>query len=621
MASGALAVDAKMFWTQLEGSKVDLIFEQIQKVLLSLKKKIKDGTATNEEYCQALALVDQVDVTDFLPLKNVNVAKENIQKCKPGFHPLASSEIKENPGDDFSLMEIKEAMHSRSNGEPTEISSTLPSQDHICSKKCLVKRPWDSYRGENPLNLPILCHFQRWNAKKDSASKSYDVMYRAPCGRTLRNFQEVQNYLFQTECNFLFLDHFSFNTYVQVFRKCPSQHVFEFDFDISQGAETVPVSFCNDIDNDQLPYLKYRKASWPHGYLLNNFSSSFLDSCSCTDGCIDRTKCACLILMERSCPEASLPSGKKKCNGYSYKRLCRPLPNGIYECSLLCSCDKKMCQNRLVQHGIQVRLQVFKTEKKGWGVRCLDDIDKGTFVCTYAGKLMHRNEKDTKDRFRSYTLFSGKRKLDIDCSDSETEFIETSKRVQSYICNKNWNNQVIIRSKSRTYSLQNLRELECISVSSEEEESFVREKSGTTMFTAAKKGEEWINKPHNDPLCTDDTHKEMIGRDRQELAHKEAAVEDEETYLKNRENPCLLDATEEGNVGRFLNHSCSPNLFVQSVFVETHNRNFPWVAFFTNRHVKAGTELTWDYGYEPGSMPEKEITCQCGSNKCRKKIL
>ncbi|KAF7239431.1 Histone-lysine N-methyltransferase SETDB2 [Varanus komodoensis] len=103
MASGALAVDAKMFWTQLEGSKVDLIFEQIQKVLLSLKKKIKDGTATNEEYCQALALVDQVDVTDFLPLKNVNVAKENIQKCKPGFHPLASSEIKENPGDDFSL--------------------------------------------------------------------------------------------------------------------------------------------------------------------------------------------------------------------------------------------------------------------------------------------------------------------------------------------------------------------------------------------------------------------------------------------------------------------------------------------------------------------------------------
>lgn len=57
----------------------------------------------------------------------------------------------------------------------------------------------------------------------------------------------------------------------------------------------------------------------------------------------------------------------------------------IYECSVLCRCDKLMCQNRVVQHGIQVRLQVFNTEKKGWGVRCLDDIDRGTFVCTYSG--------------------------------------------------------------------------------------------------------------------------------------------------------------------------------------------------------------------------------------------
>lgn len=57
----------------------------------------------------------------------------------------------------------------------------------------------------------------------------------------------------------------------------------------------------------------------------------------------------------------------------------------IYECSVLCKCDKLMCQNRVVQHGVQVRLQVFNTEKKGWGVRCLDDIDKGTFVCTYSG--------------------------------------------------------------------------------------------------------------------------------------------------------------------------------------------------------------------------------------------
>lgn len=32
----------------------------------------------------------------------------------------------------------------------------------------------------------------------------------------------------------------------------------------------------------------------------------------------------------------------------------------------------------------------------------------------------------------------------------------------------------------------------------------------------------------------------------------------------------ILDAQEAGNIGRFLNHSCEPNVFVQFVFVDTH---------------------------------------------------
>ena len=45
-----------------------------------------------------------------------------------------------------------------------------------------------------------------------------------------------------------------------------------------------------------------------------------------------------------------------------------------------------MCTNRLVQHGLQVRLQLFKTQNKGWGIRCLDDVAKGSFVYIYAGE-------------------------------------------------------------------------------------------------------------------------------------------------------------------------------------------------------------------------------------------
>lgn len=33
-----------------------------------------------------------------------------------------------------------------------------------------------------------------------------------------------------------------------------------------------------------------------------------------------------------------------------------------------------------------MRLQVFQTDSCGWGVRCRDDLDRGTFVCTYAGE-------------------------------------------------------------------------------------------------------------------------------------------------------------------------------------------------------------------------------------------
>lgn len=64
--------------------------------------------------------------------------------------------------------------------------------------------------------------------------------------------------------------------------------------------------------------------------------------------------------------------------------ICFPFPR-VYECNKRCKCNTNMCTNRLVQHGLQVRLQLFKTQNKGWGIRCLDDIAKGSFVCIYAG--------------------------------------------------------------------------------------------------------------------------------------------------------------------------------------------------------------------------------------------
>ncbi|VVC98865.1 unnamed protein product [Leptidea sinapis] len=61
-------------------------------------------------------------------------------------------------------------------------------------------------------------------------------------------------------------------------------------------------------------------------------------------------------------------------------------------------------------------------------------------------------------------------------------------------------------------------------------------------------------------------------------------------------------------------HSCSPNVFVQNVFVDTHDPRFPWVAFFALCHIKAGTELTWNYNYDV-------LYCFCGAPNCRRRLL
>ncbi|NWR59216.1 SETB2 methyltransferase, partial [Bucorvus abyssinicus] len=698
--------DLKMFWTQLGGRRVDIIFEQVQNVLLLLKQKIKDGTATNQECWQAWALVNEANLGDLL--KNVSDVfdGDGVQETKHKLQHLLTGDNTASPVEgSHSKKEEMEKTGSGSKEASSRIQDlplNLQYQNHKCSSACLANRAADSYKCENPLKKPILFHFQRRHAKADCLSRSLDVNYKAPCGRSLRSFQDVQNYLFETGCNFLFVDHFSFNTYVLLGRSTVSPEPLVFEFDISNGAESVPVSFCNDLDRARLPYFKYRRASWPRGYCLNNFSSTFVDSCDCTDGCIDRSKCACLQLTARGCSKISTTPSSKTSRGYSYKRLEAPVPSGIYECSVLCRCDKMMCQNRVVQHGIQVRLQVFNTEKKGWGVRCLDDIDKGTFVCTYSGRLMSRAEvlKDTGQELkekcavndRGDGFLSKKRKLDTDCLDSEIELMQTRKNdilekqesLSQTVDNENKSTLVHPRNLSiatsrrpgtRTVGFHShplKTEIDTLvhSASSDEDNSSqIHQSSKTKLTGGTKKRKEKstqqqkeerpmkmgqtesagmdsaenkrkslslqgvdcgksgvlddtcvVRSSKNIPLkadCKEGNHRQS----KQDLFYEEA--DGDRTLLKNadEENTYVLDATKEGNVGRFLNHSCCPNLFAQSVFVETHNRSFPWVAFFTNRHVKAGTELTWDYGYEAGSMPGNEISCQCGVQKCRKKTI
>ena len=83
----------------------------------------------------------------------------------------------------------------------------------------------------------------------------------------------------------------------------------------------------------------------------------------------------------------------------------------------------------------------------------------------------------------------------------------------------------------------------------------------------------------------------------------------------------VMDAKCQGNIGRYINHSCNPNVFVQNCFVDTHDLRFPWIAFFASRCIIAGEELVWDYNYQVNQVAGKEILCLCGSTDCRGRLL
>lgn len=92
-------------------------------------------------------------------------------------------------------------------------------------------------------------------------------------------------------------------------------------------------------------------------------------------------------------------------------------------------------------------------------------------------------------------------------------------------------------------------------------------------------------------------------------------------YGKDESDIFVMDAKISGNIGRYFNHSCEPNMFVQNVFIDTHDLRFPWIAFFALCYIRAGTELTWNYGYDVGSVPGKVLYCQCGAPTCRQRLL
>uniref|UniRef100_A0A672JKW4 Euchromatic histone-lysine N-methyltransferase 1b n=1 Tax=Salarias fasciatus TaxID=181472 RepID=A0A672JKW4_SALFA len=250
--------------------------------------------------------------------------------------------------------------------------------------------------------------------------------------------------------------------------------------DIALGQERVPIPCVNSVDSKPYPDdYKYISENCVTSPMNIDRNITHLQYCVCKEDC------SASICM---CGQLSLRCWYDKA-GCLLPEFCREEPPLIFECNHACSCWRT-CKNRVVQNGLRTRLQLFRTSKKGWGVRTLQDIPQGTFVCEYVGEII--SEAEAEMRQNDAYLFS---------------------------------------------------------------------------------------------------------------------LDDKDLYC--------IDARFYGNISRFLNHMCEPNLFACRVFTTHQDLRFPHIAFFASENIKAGEELGFNYGDHFWEVKSKLFSCECGSSRCK----
>uniref|UniRef100_A0A8D2JI66 [histone H3]-lysine(9) N-methyltransferase n=1 Tax=Varanus komodoensis TaxID=61221 RepID=A0A8D2JI66_VARKO len=252
--------------------------------------------------------------------------------------------------------------------------------------------------------------------------------------------------------------------------------------DVARGYENVPIPCVNSVDDEPCPDdYKYISENCETSTMNIDRNITHLQHCTCQDDCSSSN---CL------CGQLSIRCWYDK-DGRLLQEFNKIEPPLIFECNQACTCWRN-CKNRVVQSGIKVRLQLYRTAKMGWGVRALQTIPQGTFICEYVGELISDAEADVRED-------------------------------DSYL-----------------FDLDN---------------------------------------------------------------------KDGEVYC--------IDARYYGNVSRFINHLCDPNIIPVRVFMLHQDLRFPRIAFFSSRDIQTGEELGFDYGDRFWDIKSKYFTCQCGSEKCK----
>lgn len=110
---------------------------------------------------------------------------------------------------------------------------------------------------------------------------------------------------------------------------------------------------------------------------------------------------------------------------------------------------------------------------------------------------------------------------------------------------------------------------------------------------------------------------ERITCEEADRRYGEKETEDGHTFLFHVDDETVIDCGVNGNISRFINHSCDPNCEA----IDDEGRIF----LEAIREIKVGEELFFDYQliWEGSEDPEElqAYACLCGSEQCRGTML
>ncbi|KAJ6851967.1 histone-lysine N-methyltransferase family member SUVH9-like [Iris pallida] len=150
--------------------------------------------------------------------------------------------------------------------------------------------------------------------------------------------------------------------------------------DISMGKENSAVSLFNDIDADRDPLLFEYLAIpvYPLG-LQEKIFGDHGGGCECAKSCCT-ADCYC----------AKMNGGEFAYDANGILLRGKPV---VYECGPYCRCSAS-CPNRVSQKGLANRLEIFRSLETGWGVRSLDLIRAGSFICEFSGLVLTKQQAE-----------------------------------------------------------------------------------------------------------------------------------------------------------------------------------------------------------------------------------